>query len=102
MDAMYIFISPPSVGELEKRLRSRGSETAESLEKRLLDARVELDLAARTKFDARIRNDDLHVAYAQLRELLRPQIEMCTDVLETTVAMATDPVCSSRCILPAV
>lgn len=80
MDATYIFISPPSVGELEKRLRSRGSETAESLKKRLLDARIELDLAARTRFDARIRNDDLHVAYTQLRELLRPQIEMCTQL----------------------
>ena len=45
--AVYIFITPPSLSELEARLRGRGSETPESLEKRLERAGAEIELSHR-------------------------------------------------------
>eukprot|EP00934_Nitzschia_sp_Nitz4_P005886 Nitzschia sp. Nitz4//scaffold3_size479765//202151//202848//NITZ4_000084-RA/size479765-augustus-gene-1.563-mRNA-1//1//CDS//3329550710//5876//frame0 len=39
----YLFISPPSMEELEKRLRGRGTETEESIQKRLGNAKKEMD-----------------------------------------------------------
>lgn len=43
MDARYVFIAPPSVEELEKRLRGRGTEKEESVQKRLNQAKLELE-----------------------------------------------------------
>lgn len=40
---LYIFIKPPSLAELERRLRERKTETAESLERRLAVAKTELE-----------------------------------------------------------
>lgn len=80
IDATYILILPPSLEELERRLRARGTETEASVQKRMLDARVELDVSSRTRFDGRIRNEDRDTAYLQLRELLRPQIKLCQEV----------------------
>ena len=42
LDATYIFISPPSIPELEKRLRGRGTESEEIIAIRLANARIEL------------------------------------------------------------
>ena len=44
-DAVSIFVVPPSVEELERRLRDRGTETEEAIEKRLAQAKVDLWLA---------------------------------------------------------
>jgi Mg-chelatase subunit ChlI len=41
--ARYVFIAPPSEEELEKRLRGRGTEKEESIQKRLKQAKVELE-----------------------------------------------------------
>lgn len=41
-DGLFIFLLPPSLGELERRIRGRGSETDESLQKRLGAARKEI------------------------------------------------------------
>lgn len=43
--ARYVFIAPPSEEELEKRLRGRGTEKEESIQKRLTQAKVELEYA---------------------------------------------------------
>lgn len=43
--ARYVFIAPPSEEELEKRLRGRGTETEESIQKRLAQAKLELEFA---------------------------------------------------------
>lgn len=45
MDARYVFVSPPSEEELEKRLRGRGTEKEESVLKRLKQAKLELDFS---------------------------------------------------------
>ncbi|MDD6088521.1 MAG: guanylate kinase [Desulfovibrionaceae bacterium] len=76
-NACFVFILPPSLDELERRLRSRGTETEESLSKRLRNARREIMQAA--KFDAVIVNDDLNLAYEELRSVyaaacLRPNL----------------------------
>jgi guanylate kinase len=43
--ARYVFIAPPSEEELEQRLRGRGTETEASIQKRLNQAKVELEYA---------------------------------------------------------
>jgi len=58
--ALAIFIMPPSIDELEKRLRNRSTETEESLKKRVSKASEELTFAP--KFDCIIINDDLQSA----------------------------------------
>ena len=41
--ALYIFVSPPSLEELEKRLRERGTETEEKIQTRLTNAKKEME-----------------------------------------------------------
>ena len=43
---LFIFIQPPSVEELEKRLRGRGTESEESLQKRMATAKSAMEYAA--------------------------------------------------------
>ena len=71
-----MFIKPPSLNELEKRLRERGTETEESLQKRLDTAKVELDYEQTEAhaFDHVIVNDDLDAAYEKLKSILNEQI----------------------------
>jgi guanylate kinase len=59
-EALMILLVPPSPAELERRLRSRGTETEEALARRLAVAEVELSHADR--FDHVVVNDDLDVA----------------------------------------
>jgi len=69
LQPLYIFISPPSVEELEKRLRGRGTETEESIQRRLRNALGELEYTKRPGFwDLILVNDDLERAYTQLRD----------------------------------
>ncbi len=68
IDAIFVFISPPSLKELRSRLLSRKSETEESLERRLSWAEKEMTLAK--KYNYHIVNDDLKTAYDVLRSIL--------------------------------
>lgn len=71
LDARYVFIEPPSVEELERRLRGRGTEKEESVQKRLKQARVELDYAKTPGVhDLTIVNDDLERAYKELEDFV--------------------------------
>lgn len=56
-DALLVFLAPPSLEELERRLRGRGTEDDDAVAERLTEARRELD--RRTAFDVVIVNDDL-------------------------------------------
>ena len=58
--ALSLFIQPPSVEELRKRLTGRGTEVAEEIEKRI--GRAEYELTFAEKFDTVIINDDLEKA----------------------------------------
>jgi guanylate kinase len=66
--ASYIFISPPSLSELKKRLYGRKSEADHVIEQRLSWAEKEISLAH--NYDYRIINDHLKVAYDVLRSIL--------------------------------
>ncbi|NXQ85778.1 KGUA kinase, partial [Nyctibius grandis] len=71
LNPIYIFVQPPSIDILEKRLRGRQTETEESLLKRLATARVDLELSKEPGlFDLVIINDDLEKAYSELKEAL--------------------------------
>ncbi len=58
--ALSVFIQPPSVAELRKRLEGRGTDTPEVIENRIKKAEYELGFA--NKFDKIIINDDLEKA----------------------------------------
>ena len=74
--AMQIFILPPSVAELEKRLRRRGQDSEEAIARRLARANAEVDAAG--EFDLRVINDDLEKAVNQLEAALFPAVEAVT------------------------
>jgi guanylate kinase len=65
--ANVIFISPPSVEELEKRLRHRGTENTQVINLRLMNAHKEL--LRKDDFDFLIYNDDIEKAYQRLKEI---------------------------------
>ena len=62
--SVLIFIEPPSAEELERRLRTRGTESEASIEKRLANAATEM--AAAPEFHHRVVNDSFERAYFQL------------------------------------
>ena len=66
-DAVRIFVEPPSVEDLGRRLIGRASDAPEQIERRLQAAREEL--AAREEFPHRIVNDDLERATDELVDL---------------------------------
>ena len=71
-DAMLIFIEPPSMEELENRLRGRGTENEEVIKRRLSEAKIEMD--KRHLFDYIIVNDNLEQAQKDLDVLMYPWI----------------------------
>ena len=72
LSCKYIFISPPSLAELESRLRGRGTETEEKIKIRLENARGEMAFGSTPgNFDATIFNDDLERAFQELIGILR-------------------------------
>ncbi len=68
LDAVFIFISPPSLEELRARLCRRKSETEEAIETRLSWAEKEIALSV--NYDYHIVNDNLKTAYEVLRSIL--------------------------------
>ena len=67
-DCVTIFIFPPSLAELERRLRDRRTDSAEVIERRLRDARD--DMGHWEEFDHVIINDDLDEAVIALEAVL--------------------------------
>lgn len=70
LNARFLFLSPPSLEELRKRLEGRGTETKESLEKRLEAAKKEMEYAKTGAHDKIIINDDLNKAYKEMKEFI--------------------------------
>ena len=68
-EAMMIFIAPPDLKELERRLRSRGDTSEEDVARRLSVAAGQM-AAAEEFFDHFVVNDDLEVAIAQVSDIL--------------------------------
>lgn len=68
-DAMSIFVMPPSIEELRRRLEGRGTDAPEVIEKRIAKASFELTKAP--EFDKQVVNDDLEVAVAEVTEIVK-------------------------------
>ena len=66
--ATSIFICPPSIDELRRRLEGRGDTSPEMIEKRL--AKAEEELSYKPRFDRVVINDDLAHAYEQLDAII--------------------------------
>jgi guanylate kinase len=66
--AVLIFLAPPSEEELSRRLRERGTEEGPALERRLAEARRELDQA--TWFDHIVMNDELEAAVGRVLAII--------------------------------
>lgn len=66
--AILIFIEPPSLEELRRRLIGRGTETPEQVEERI--NRVNRELGLKTRYNHVVVNDDLEVACNELLELI--------------------------------
>lgn len=67
-DCIAIFIKPPSLDELKRRLINRKSETEEQVQARLEEAKKELQYA--NEFDYVVVNDDLDEAYSQVKQIV--------------------------------
>ncbi len=67
-DALRIFLLPPSIEELEARIRQRGKDPESAIEKRLLRAQEEI--AASKEFDIRIINEDLATAINDVTKVI--------------------------------
>ncbi|NEQ50401.1 MAG: guanylate kinase [Leptolyngbya sp. SIO3F4] len=66
--AQQIFVLPPSVEELEARIRGRGQDSDTAIAKRL--ARAQVEIAAANEFDSQIINDDLERALTELEQAI--------------------------------
>ena len=62
--ALQLFVLPPSLAELEQRIRQRGQDDDDAIQRRLKRAKVEI--AAASEFDVQIINDDLEDALQKL------------------------------------
>lgn len=71
-DAILIFILPPSLEELEHRLRGRNTEDEATIQGRLHEVKREIECSK--NYDYRIINDDLEKALAELEKLVKSVI----------------------------
>ena len=67
-ESYLVFVEPPSLQELEFRLRARGTDSDETIQRRLKNARDEME--HKGEFDAIVVNDALERAYTELKALV--------------------------------
>ena len=78
---VYIFILPPNIDELEKRLKDRGQDTEEVIKKRLNNAKEEI--AHAPSYDYNITNDKLRESVSSLEEIIKA--ERCRPAKHTNI-----------------
>jgi len=76
-DAVTIFLQPGLLGELERRLRGRGTESEEAIRRRLATAQRELAVAERYRY--RVINDDMDQAVREISDILTREWEKNRD-----------------------
>lgn len=77
-EGVFIFILPPSIEELKNRIKGRGSETEESMARRLGTALQEI--SAIDQYDYRVINGDLDVAINRVRSIITAEQCKLNDV----------------------
>ena len=80
-EAVLIFVKPPSVEILRKRLEGRGSETAEQIDGRM--ARVQMELEKGEQFDYIIINDELKRAVNEVFDIINKKRKEFSSGTET-------------------
>lgn len=76
LNPLLVFVMPPSIEELERRLRARNTEEEEALKKRLDTARKEILFGQEPgNFHIIILNDNLDKAYSELRDFISQNME---------------------------
>lgn len=83
-EGVFVFILPPNMQELKHRIIGRGSETAESLEKRFSSAYEEIDFIK--KYDYYIINDELDKAVNTLVSIIDAEKCKVVDNIEELIA----------------
>lgn len=78
-ESLSLFIMPPSLEELTNRLTLRGTETPESLQKRISKAEYELGFA--DQFDQQVINDDLSHAIEKTYEIISDFLNKPSDMI---------------------
>ncbi|MCY7349288.1 MAG: guanylate kinase [Cytophagaceae bacterium] len=81
--ALAIFVKVPSEGELAQRLRGRGTETEDSLSRRLF--KVKFEMSFQDEFDVVLVNDDLETALAKAQKLADNFLQNSTIPAKATV-----------------
>ena len=71
-DVLSIFILPPSMDVLEKRLRGRGTEKEDVIQKRLAEAKNEITFKDKYKYN--VVNGDLETAVDEILDILRNEV----------------------------
>ena len=72
LECKYLFIHPPSMQELEHRLRARGTETEEKIAIRLTNAVGELEYGRGDgNFDAAVVNNEIESSFLEIESILR-------------------------------
>jgi len=71
VDMVSVFIAPPSIEELKRRLRKRGADDPDAIALRVHNARDEL--AARNEYDHVVVNDTIEQAVADIRAIMRAE-----------------------------
>ncbi|TCP29125.1 guanylate kinase [Scopulibacillus darangshiensis] len=67
-EGIFIFLAPPSLQELKKRITGRGTETAELIQNRLTVAKSEIDLMKH--YDYVVENDEVHAACERIESIV--------------------------------
>lgn len=81
-EAVQIFVLPPSLEVLEKRLRKRGTDSEESILTRLEIAKDEIKVA--TQYDFIVVNDELEKAAEDVMSIIRAN-QLCTDKMKNKI-----------------
>ena len=87
-EAVSIFILPPSRAELERRLRARASDSEATIQRRLADAKRDLEHAA--EFDYWVVNDNFETALGELCEIVKARREGCEIVRERPIRLLAE------------
>lgn len=68
-DTVLVFVLPPSMEELERRLRDRKTDSEDVIQRRMLAARSEVEKGLES-YDYLVINDDIETAYRELRAIV--------------------------------
>jgi guanylate kinase len=82
-DGLFIFLLPPSISELEHRLRGRGSETEESIARRMGNAKKEIDIGRKYRYV--VVNDTVEKAVSTIKQILAAEhcrVDLNQDLFE--------------------